>query len=307
MLEEKDMFNFNRKTLLMIGGFIIIVIAIPFAAVLVKQTQVYKSRASEIKIASSSAEIISVEEATGSGALEVPNTSPLDELSKLIQASPSASPPAPDGPATAGPTPTPYVNLGFGPTLDVSINSQGRPAEKQAARAFVGLSSNTPIKNPTYLLTFTIDFPEDGLFRGISLAGLNPGSTYSVYIKGPGQIDSASSFVMSPTESKVGSDQPISLLSGDLNDDNIINSADYTIAKNLYGTTPTSRTWNKNADFNRDDVINTYDLGYITSNLGKTGASGTWISTPATASPSATPSSSGGSTSPSGGYWLFVP
>ncbi|MDO8570584.1 MAG: dockerin type I repeat-containing protein, partial [Candidatus Daviesbacteria bacterium] len=251
------MFDFDKKTLLMIGGFLLIVAAIPFTAVLVKQTQVFRSQASTIKVASSSAERIISDQETQGGSKEVPNTSPLDELNKLLKPSPSVSP-TPADPATAGPTPTPYVNLGFGPTLNISINTQGRPALKQATRAFIGLAGNIPIKNPTYLLTFTVDFSEDGIFRGLSLAGLNPGSTYSVYIKGPGQIDSASSFVMSPTESTVNSDQPILLLSGDLNDDNTVNTTDYNIAKNLYGTTPTSRAWNKNADFNRDNVINTY-------------------------------------------------
>ncbi|MDO8570754.1 MAG: dockerin type I repeat-containing protein [Candidatus Daviesbacteria bacterium] len=300
------MFDFDKKTLLAIGGFLLVVAAIPFTAVLLKQTQVFRSQASEIKVASSSAQRVISKDVTQDGLKEVPKTSTLEELSKLIQ--PSSSP-APDGQsnnsASVEPTPTPYVNLSFGPTLNLSINSQGRPIKKQATRAFVGLASNTPIKNPTYLLTFTIDFPEDGIFRGLSLAGLNPGSTYSVYIKGPGQIDSASSFVMSPTESNINSGQPLVLTSGDLNEDNTINSADYNIALGLYGTTPTSLAWNKNADFNRDNVINTYDLAYIQSNLGKTGVSGTWTSTPSVATSSGTPS--GSPSSPTGGYWLWVP
>ncbi|MDO8638163.1 MAG: dockerin type I repeat-containing protein [Candidatus Daviesbacteria bacterium] len=301
------MFDFDKKTLLILGGFIIIVIAIPFTAVMVKQTQVFRSRASEIKVSTSSAERVISDSVAQNGANEIPATSPLDELTKLVQSSPSVTPSAnsTDNPATTGPTPTPYVNLGFGPTLNISIAIQGRPTNKQAVRAFIGLAGNTPVKNPTYVLTFTVDFPEDGIFRGLSLAGLNPGSTYSVYIKGPGQIDSASFFVMSPTESTVNSNQAISLLSGDLNDDNTINSTDYTIAKNLYGTTPTSRAWNKNADFNRDNIINTYDLGYVTSNLGKTGASGTWFSPPPQATSSGSPS--GGPASPTGGYWLWMP
>lgn len=287
------MFDFDKKTLLIIGGFVLIVMAIPFTAVLVKQTQIFKSSASEVKVASSSAERI-----IGNEVEEVPGTSPLDELSRLVQPSPSVTP---TGSPVSEPTPTPYVNLGFGPTLNLSITTQGRPVLKQATRAFIGLANSTPAKNPAYILTFTVDFPEDGIFRGLSLAGLNPGSTYSVYIKGPGQIDSASSFVMSPTESTVNANQPILLLSGDLNEDNVINSADYTIAKNLYGTTPQSRAWNKNADFNRDNIINTYDLGYIQSNLGKTGVSGTWFSPPPAATQSGSPSSSSGS------YWLWVP
>lgn len=299
MLEEEgNMFDFDKKTLLAIGGFLVIVAVIPVLAVMIKQTTVFRSQASEIKVASSSAQRIISNAVTQENSKEVPKTSSLEELTKLIQPSITPEP----APATAGPTPTPYINLSFGPTLNLSISLQGRPAGKQAARAFVGLAGNTPTKNPTYLLTFTIDFPEDGIFRGLSLAGLNPGSTYSVYIKGPGQIDSASSFVMSPTESAVNSGQPMVLTSGDLNDDNTINSADYNIALGLYGTTSNSRAWNKNADFNRDNVINTYDLAYITSNLGKTGASGTWISAPSVATSSGSPAGS-----PSGGYWLWVP
>jgi len=103
---------------------------------------------------------------------------------------------------------------------------------------------------------------------------------------------------MSPTETNLNSSQPLFLTTGDLNEDNTINSADYTIAKNLYGTTPASSEWNFRVDFNLDGIINNVDLAYIIKNFGKTGVSSTWLSAPATAT---------GSGSPSGGYWLWVP
>lgn len=285
-----DEFGFKEKVTLI--GFLIILFSIPVSFTLLKNTQVFKSKADEIKpvkrVASSSATL-----------RPVPSTSPLEELNKLIQASPAPEQTSADSsPTTSTPTPTPLPNLAFGPTLNLKINIEGRPKDKYAGKVFVGIASGNTSTNPAYLLTFSIDFPDSGVFAGLSLAGLNPGSTYTAYIKGAAQIDSKATFVMSPTESTLNSGQALGLITGDLNEDNTVNATDYAIAKNLYGTITSSRVWNPRADFNLDGIINNYDLAYVTKNLGKTGSSGTWFSPP----PQATSSGS-----PSGGYWLYLP
>lgn len=284
------MSNFTRGQIIAAVGFVIILISIPLSLFLMKQSQVFKSQAAGKKNTTGT-----VNSKTVTKAKEVPSGSPLSDLEKLLEGS---------GAALLTPTGTP--NLSFGPTLNLKIALEGRPEGKQTAKVFIGLASGAATTKPTYVLTFTIDFPNTGIFNGLSLAGLNPGSTYTAYIKGPGQIDTSSTFVMSPTESSLNNNLPVSLTSGDLNEDNTINSADYAIAKNLYGKTPSSTSWNERADFNSDGIINNIDLSYVTKNMGKTGASGIWYSSTSTAS--ATPSARLNTQSPpTGGYWMQIP
>ena len=120
---------------------------------------------------------------------------------------------------------------------------------------------------------------------------------------------------MSPTQSNLNSNQPIFLLTGDLNEDNVINSADYSIAKTAFGAKPNSANWNENIDFNVDGIINSADIAIIIKNMAKTGDSGLWISQVASGSASLLDQTPAGSVSaepvyhPSGssGYWLWVP
>lgn len=299
------MSQLSLKQIIIIAGFVLILISIPLMFIMIKNTQIFKSRASEIKRDRFSDQEISAE-ASGS-AQEVPEDSPLSTLQSLLQnASPSAA-----AVNDISPTPTTAPNLAFGPTLNLKIALEGRQEGKQAAKIFIGIGSGSSTTKPTYVLSFTIDVPDTGMFSGISLAGLNPGSTYTAYVKGPSQIDSSSTFIMSPTETNLNSGQALNLLSGDLNEDNTVNSADYTIAKNIYGATSSSSNWNSRADFNGDRVINNLDLSILMKNFGKIGASGIWYSSIPTATSSATPtvtnSGSPQDNSHSSGYWIWVP
>lgn len=282
-------------------GFFVVLLSIPLGFALLKDTQTFQSKAQDAKTA-----LKTIKPTPVTRAREVPQNSPLTDLQKLL--SPTPIP-------TTAPSPTPEPNLSFGPTLNIKITLEGRAQANQAGKVFVGLSLGASTTKPKYVLTFTVDFPASGVFSDLSLAGLNPGSTYTAYIKGPAQIDKASTFVMSATESTLNNDQPQTLISGDLNEDNTINSQDFAMAKNLYGTTPSSSSWNLRTDLNADSVINNMDLAYIIKNFGKTGDSGVWYSTPPPATPSAqlqtTPAVGGYETStevkPGGGYWLWIP
>ena len=161
-----------------------------------------------------------------------------------------------------------------------------------ATKLFVGIADNTTA-TLKYLLSFTVDMPASGAFKGISLAGLEVGSSYKAILKGPAQLATSSAFVMGPSATELNGGNPIFLLSGDLNEDNVINTADYSIVKSAIGSKPEAANWNDNVYFNKDGVINAIDLGIVIKNFGKTGASGVWVSTP--------PATSSGSLSPIGG------
>ncbi len=198
----------------------------------------------------------------------------------------------------------------YGPTLSLKANLQGRPANNQATKLFVGIMDGDLTSNPKFLLNFTVDLPASGEYSGLSLAGLTPGSRYTALLKGSAQIATASAFVMSPNVTHLNDDQPVNLLSGDLNDDNVVNSADYSIAQKALGTSPNSNTWNENADLNKDSLINAFDLAIISKNIGQVGASGAWTSPiPKVASSSASLAAPpvGGPLGSTNGYWVWVP
>lgn len=211
------------------------------------------------------------------------------------------------------------AQLVLGPTLGFSLILQGRPLDSQTTQAFLGIAAGQPTIRPTYLLSFMVNVPASGSFDGISLSGLDTGSTYTAYIKGNAQIATSSAFVVKATPTNLGA---LNLLTGDVNEDNVIDILDYNLVKKAIGTSPSSANWNELYDFNLDNVVNSWDLNIVLSNIGKTGASGAWYSYSPIATASASSSSSGSldkdiggpenegvaRRSPGeGGYWMWIP
>lgn len=216
---------------------------------------------------------------------------------------------------TDGSGSSPDSQLVLGPTLGFSVLLQGRPLDNQSTQAFLGIAAGQPTTKPTYLLSFMVNVPASGAFDGISLSGLDSGSTYTAYLKGQSQIATSSAFVVKATPTNLGA---LNLLTGDVNEDNVIDSLDYNLVKGAIGTSPASANWNPLYDFNLDNVINSWDLNIVLSNLGKIGASGAWYSYSPIATASAATSGGlnqgeledGGLVRQSpgeGGYWMWVP
>lgn len=255
-----------------------------------------------------------------------PVTSEKTDLEKQVKEFLSPTPtvePQPQADQPMAGAASPLSDVSLGPTLNMKISIEGRAKANYQTKAFVGIAQGKPTTKPKYLLSFTVDFPKSGIFNGLSLAGLESGTAYTAYIKGAAQIDSAATFTLKPTVNILSSSSTIALISGDLNEDNIIDASDYTIAKNLYGATPSSSNWNERADLNLDGTVNNIDLLFINKNIGKTGASGVWysrITTPSSGgaeleepTQSSVPSLSSGYESSSeasihsSGYWLWIP
>lgn len=293
------------KQRLVLGVYIFLVLSIPIGSYLVSQQTQTKSKASEglQTLGSSPSAIIG---ASGSA-------SPRDEIRNLLLSSPTPSP----SPSTTNPTSTasPSSAISFGPTLNFKLSLEGRPTNKQSGKVFVGINEGVISgKQSTYLLSFTVDLLDSGSYEGISLAGLDSGKQYTAYIKSASQIATSSAFIMSPGITALNSNKTISLLTGDLNEDNVINDADYTIAKAAYGTQTGGINWNPNVDFNLDGIVNNGDLYYILKNMLKIGVSGPWISS-ASAQLKTTPNTGAAKDelipqlAPDGqhGYWIWVP
>lgn len=204
---------------------------------------------------------------TGGGQKEVPNTSSLDDLKTQLAQKTGVDT------STQSPTPEPTPEVFFGPTLKFKIILEGRPTTRQATKLFVGIASGKPATGatPQYILSYQVDVPDSGDYTNLSLAGLTQGSTYTAYLKGPAQIATSSSFLLNPTINDLGTKK---LITGDVNEDNIINQLDYDLLKAKIGTTPKSSNWNPNLDFNLDNIVNSWDLGIISAHLGTVGESG---------------------------------
>lgn len=273
--------TFKQKLLL--GVYIFILLSIPVGAYLASQNQTVQSRASEKKDTK----------------LPTVTPKPATPKKELLGSSELAAQSAKPSPTPTPDSSSPTIASSYGPTLSLKVTIEGRPMNNYAAKLFIGIAEGTLTANPKFVLSFSVDAPASGEYTNLSLAGLTPGSSYTALIKGSAQIANAASFTMSPTVTNLNDGQAINLVSGDLNEDNVINSGDLTIAQKAAGSTAKSANWNDNADLNKDGVVNLFDLSIINKNIGKIGTSGAWTSPiPKVATPSA------GS---QGGYWLWLP
>lgn len=287
------------KQRLLLGLYVFLILSIPVGAYLASKQQNISSQASDSTQAEPGTNP-APKAATASAKLQLLT----DSLEKSKDLAPSPTPIPSD-------TSSPTIASSFGPTLSFSVKLEGRPEGQEDGKLFVGIIEGSLSTNPKFILSFKVDVPASGLYGNLSLAGLTVGSKYTALLKGPAQIATSSAFVVSPDVTKLEGGEAINLTSGDLNEDNVVNSSDYSIVLKAYGATPASSNWNAGADFNKDGVINAFDLSIVSKNLGQTGSSGAWTSpipTPATSSASLNNNPPVGGPATSGnGYWMWVP
>lgn len=264
----------TTKGKLILGGFVVLLLLIPTSMIVISQRL----------------------KASAPPSQEYDRTVTSNTAREVPRFAPEATPKTPAGDINQNtadlsnlPESSQTAQLTFGPTLSFKVNLEGRPKDNQSGQVFLGLAAGAPQINPKYLLSFLINIGSDGKYEGLSLSGLELGKSYTAYIKGTAQIATASAFTVKPAFNDLGN---LNLLSGDLNEDNVINSADYAITKAAIGTTPTSTNWNANIDINKDNLVNIFDVSFIVKNLNQTGGGGAWGSTPPTKSATATSSAS---------------
>src|SRR5579884_2286210 len=252
--------SLSKPQIVAVFGFLVLIIIIPLISLIIKQridaenavTQKYN------------------QPVTDNNAQPVPPHSPLDNSTDKALALADTGNPQDNASESA--------QVSYGPTMSFTITMEGRPANNQSGKVFVGVAEGNPQNNPQYLLSFTVNMPASGSYSGLSLIGLTQGTHYTAYIKGPAQIVKAVPFQMNPTGTVLNQGLPIALTTWDLNEDNVIDSADISVAKAALATTPKSVKWNPNIDLNLDGVVNNLDLAIVTNNLGKIGDGGPWYS-----------------------------
>jgi len=62
------------------------------------------------------------------------------------------------------------------------------------------------------------------------------------------------------------------ILEGDVNDDDLIGSSDYSLLSFAYNTWPGEANWDPNCDFNRDDYVGSTDYSMLSGNYNKWGS-----------------------------------
>jgi len=284
------------KQRLLLGIYIFILLSIPAGAYLASQYQNIKSSAKENSSPTPLPKVT-----------PKPNLSPAKQLLSTSESNAKQTGSSQQASSSASP-PSPTIATSFGPTLSLKVNLEGRPSIDQSTKLFVGIIEGSLTNTPKYLLSFNIDLPKSGQYSNLSLAGLTSGTKYTAILKGSIQIATSSAFIMAPSVTNLNGGEMVNLLSGDLNQDNVINNTDLSIAQKAIGSKASSANWNEAADLNKDGVINIFDLVIISRNNGQVGATGAWTSPPPkVASSSASLSSSPIGSPEGGGYWMWIP
>ncbi len=100
----------------------------------------------------------------------------------------------------------------------------------------------------------------------------SPGSLYLITISKAGYLKRSLSTQLSENIEICSASQPISMIPGDINADNVINMSDIVILAKSFNTIPSDEGFNSAADFNYDKVINMGDVVIIAKNFNATSA-----------------------------------
>ena len=154
------------------------------------------------------------------------------------------------------------------PVLVGHVTWQGPPAQPNALQAL-------PISLTLRLASGGADNEYTGLttdasgFFTVPLGSLASG-TYNWRVKGPKYLANAGS--MSIIAGTTNNAEMGLQKAGDCNNDNVVNSVDFTILKASFGKSVGQPGYDDRADFNGDQVVNASDFSLQRANFGIAGA-----------------------------------
>jgi uncharacterized repeat protein (TIGR01451 family) len=132
-------------------------------------------------------------------------------------------------------------------------------------------------QNPAQPMRFELR-PTDGSGAFTRLATLSsdgsfslsllPAKRYQVAVKGDRWLQKVVSVDASGGDV---SGANVTLVPGDINDDNRVDDADFELLADAFGSRSGQSNWNDAADLNCDGKVNIYDLGLLADNFGKNG------------------------------------
>ena len=165
------------------------------------------------------------------------------------------------GVAASTPTPQPALLVGH-------VTWQGRPAQPNTLQQLpITLTLRLTSGGP-YFDFATQNTDSSGYFT-VTVTGL-PAGTYNWRVKGPKYLANAGQVVLSG-----GPQQSVEMglmKVGDANNDNVVNTIDFTILKGTFGKALGDPGYDQRADFNGDNRVNVTDFTLQKSNFGLGGA-----------------------------------
>ena len=160
---------------------------------------------------------------------------------------------------TSTPTPAPPV------VLRGHAQLQGRPAPPHQAWSVPMTLTLTGSGGVSQDYPVVTDY--SGYYT-LTLSTAGPG-TYNWRCKNPPTLATAGMAVLVRGTNNVDMG---TLRAGDANNDNIVNSADFSILKSSFGTGIGGSDYDARADFNGDNVVNSTDFTLLKNNFGQAGA-----------------------------------
>ena len=144
------------------------------------------------------------------------------------------------------------------------VTWQGRPVQPNA---FQQLPITLTLKSGTAEYNFPVQTTDASGFFTTNV-NLVPAGTYSWRVKGTKYLASSGNVVLAggTTRAEFGL-----MLSGDCNDDNIVNILDSSILKNSYGKVQGDAGYDDRADLTGDAVVNITDFNLLRQNFGMVG------------------------------------
>ncbi len=179
----------------------------------------------------------------------VPTASPTATPSATRTATPTATP------TTGTPAPTPTITstpLPGSATLLGQIQAQGRPAPPHAQWVM-------PLRLTVGGALHTVETDTFGRF---ALAGLTPG-TYEIRVKNRHTLTNillGAALMAGENTLSLGL-----LREGDANDDDVVDIADFSVLRSIFGTA------DPRADFNQDGIVDIVDFSLLRTNFGRYG------------------------------------
>ncbi len=178
----------------------------------------------------------------------------------------SATTPTPSSTPTQTFTSTPTRTPTAAPVLVGHVTWQGRPAQPNALQQ---VPVTLTLKLGTTEVNYATQTTDANGFFTVSVGSLASG-TYSWRVKGAKWLANSGSVALTGapnTNAEMGL-----MRTGDTNNDNIVNTSDFSILKITFGKTIGDPGYDARADFNGDNAVNTTDFNLLKNNFGLEGA-----------------------------------